>query len=78
MALKKTATEKYGVDWQLTSSDEAGRIWSHDRIQIILLQEIRDELQQLNALLHCQNFLTLPRELRGLRRDLKKHVKERS
>lgn len=35
-----------------------------------LLLDIRDELQRLNALLHCQNFVGIPAELRAIRAKL--------
>ena len=46
-------------------------------IHTALLMDLRDELQKLNTLLHCDNFTRLPRELRGLRRDLKALMKEK-
>lgn len=43
-----------------------------DELQrLAVLMDVRDELQRLNDLLHCPNFVNIPRELRGLRRDVK-------
>lgn len=74
MAEKKVpAEELYNVNWHLwIREDAAGRTVSPDRIQIVLLQEIRGELQELNRLLHCQNFQGLPGTLRRLDRRLQK------
>lgn len=35
-----------------------------------LMMDIRDELQKLNALLHCHNFTAIPTILRGIRAKL--------
>lgn len=71
MALSgRKATSQYGADWTLTPTTADGHTWSVDRIQIILLQEIRDELKKLNALLNCPNFVGIPGTLKGIRRKL--------
>lgn len=60
-------------DWAITVDEQPnGTVQvTHDRIALFLLGDIRRELQTLNRLLGCQNFTTLPREIRGLRRDVK-------
>jgi len=70
MGKKFPATVKYHSDWHLYASDDAGHTWTDGAIQIILLQEIRDELKRLNTLLHCQNFQQIPKSLRELNRRL--------
>jgi len=35
------------------------------------MEEVRDELRKLNALLACRNFTSIPTTLRGIRKDLK-------
>ena len=35
-----------------------------------VLQDIRSELRELNALLHCQNFTGIPTTLRSIRRAM--------
>lgn len=67
MGKRLQASAKYGTDWWLTSEDAEGSTWTHDRIQIVLLQEIRDELQALNRLLRCPNFTKMPQDLRKVR-----------
>jgi len=37
-----------------------------------LLMDIRDELKKLNGLLHCQNFIAIPRKLDEIRRNTAK------
>ena len=63
--LKMLASAKAGADWNLWS-DDGEHTWPINAIQTILLQEIRDELKQLNALLHCRNFVGIPRQLEPL------------
>lgn len=36
--------------------------------QTEVLMDIRDELQKLNSLLHCQNFINIPTKLDTIRR----------
>jgi len=42
---------------------------------LCVLMDIRDELKKLNEVFNCRNFLSIPMELRGIRRDLKKRKK---
>ena len=51
--MNKSATALYGRDWSHESRDPEGQIWSSDRIQLILLQEIRDELVRLRLATEC-------------------------
>ena len=66
------ASEKYGVNWTVHSTLEGPNIFDRETTQIILLQEIRGELQRLNRLLHCSNFTDLPRTLRDIRTNTTK------
>ena len=78
------ASKYYGRDWDHWKPDAA---FTRDRVQCILLQEIRDELKMLNALLRCPNFQRIPHELwdigmearrqARLRRERAKRVKGR-
>ena len=56
------------VDWSLPDGGPNGH--SYDSIKVSLLMDIRDELQRLNALLHCHNFTTLPAAVRSIRRAM--------
>lgn len=67
---RKHASQQYGTDWLLSPENEASNTWSHNAIQIILLQEIRDELKALNRLLNCRNFTGIPTTLRSIRRAM--------
>lgn len=40
--------------------------------QVSLLMDLRDELQYLNRLLHCQNFIQIPRILQAIQSNTAK------
>lgn len=44
-------------------ADDAGRCSSWDNARLAALYDIRDELQRLNTLLHCVNFVQIPGKL---------------
>lgn len=62
------------LNWNLPEGvRSAGRnVHSWDSIHSALLMDIRDQLQALNALLHCANFVSIPSTLRGIRRDVQR------
>lgn len=47
-----------------------------ERVDTALLMDIRDELQTLNRLLACQNFVGIPATLRAIQRNTKKDTKK--
>jgi len=58
------------VGWAV--ADSAGNLYSSvkDGAMLAVLMDIRDELQRLNELLHCRNFLDVPHTLRRIDRRL--------
>ena len=54
----------------VTPNASGGNNWDRDAMQVVLLMDIRDELQKLNALLHCQNFVGIPRTLKTIARKI--------
>lgn len=67
------------ADWQLPTDDN-GSIGTWQAVSIAVLMDIRDELQKLNALLHCQNMRNIPRKLDRIARSvgtIRTTVKER-
>lgn len=54
------------VNWQLT--DEQGKLYTTPGgiCHLAVLMDIRDELQNLNALLHCGNFQGFPATLQTI------------
>lgn len=55
-------------DWSLPLA-ENGALQNWDMVQLALLMDIRDELQTLNRLLSCPNFVAIPRLLEAVRRN---------
>jgi hypothetical protein len=53
------------VQWSLRGNDTDPTV-SHDNIQLALLMDIRDELQALNRLFRCSNFLEIPHTLKRI------------
>lgn len=53
------------------SPDVNGR-YSFDAAKLQVMQDIRDEIQKLNALLHCHNFIAIPRKLDAIVKQTKK------
>jgi len=60
------------VEWNIP---DVGEHIIVDQANLAVLMDIRDELQRLNALLHCQNFLEIPRCLRSIRRNTTRRIK---
>lgn len=60
------------VNWNLPEGTPTGRgterthIW--ESIQTALLMDIRDELKELNAILHCSRFLDIPFKLDAIKK----------
>lgn len=52
-----------------TVADENGNIPTWERVGVAVMMDIRDELKQLNALLSCPNFVSIPRKLEAIRKN---------
>jgi hypothetical protein len=59
------------AQWSLRGNDADPTV-SHDNIQLALLMDIRDELQALNSLFRCGNFLEIPHTLKRISRNTAK------
>lgn len=69
------------VEWDLATDINAnGNPEGLARRQVAVLMDIRDELQTLNALLGCRNFVEVPSILRTIREHTKpkKRTREKS
>jgi len=53
------------VEWDLANSQ--GNVFSWEGVGFAVLMDIRDELQTLNRLLGCHNFVEFPSILRSIR-----------
>ena len=58
------------ADW--IPAEEDGSIPTWERVNVAVLMDIRDELQRLNTLLRCPNFIAIPRKLEAIRRNTMK------
>ena len=47
--------------------DDNGNVPTWERVQVAVLLDLSDELQKLNRLLHCHNFIAIPSVLREIR-----------
>lgn len=61
------------IDWTLPNEG----IGTWERVQVAILMDIRDELQSLNSLLHCPNFVAMPRLLRDVKRNTTKQKRRK-
>jgi len=65
----KTDRRHKNVRWQLPPLDAQGKA-TDAIVTNALLMDVRDEMQRLNALLHCPNFISIPKKLDAIRRKL--------
>ncbi len=68
-------------NWSLpegTPNGKGSTEHSWPAIHSAILMDIRDELKSLNAVLHCPNFLEIPRVLREIRRNTTKNRKKQN
>ena len=56
------------VDWALAETDE-GALQNWDMVSIAVLMDIRKELQHLNSIFDCTNFLSIPAKLDRIGRN---------
>ncbi len=68
-------TRKKNETW-MVRSDSDGK-YSFDAAQLCVLMDIRDELQKLNKVFECGNFLAIPATLREIQINTKKKRKVR-
>jgi hypothetical protein len=67
MSVKIDATTVVGMNiGALKRTPEGGFTGPDAAWQLVALYEILLELRKLNALLHCRNFVDVPRTLRGI------------
>lgn len=59
-----------GWDWTLWK--QADGSFGNEQAQLSVLMDIRDELQKLNALLHCPNFTGIPHALSAIKKNTTK------
>ena len=63
------------ANWIVADLEGAVPTWDH--AQVAVLMDIRDELQDLNRLLHCDGFCEIPRSLDRIRLNTAKPRKRK-
>lgn len=69
--------ELQNFDWHVKSKDGVGNARSVEHAMLATLMDIRAELQRLNVLLHCPNFVGVPATLNTIARQTKKAKRAR-
>lgn len=67
-------TRKKDVNWRLNVNANGTCLTSD--AQLAVLMDLRDELKRLNSVLHCVNFLDVPRRLARIARNTAKPSKK--
>ena len=62
-------TRRKNIDWTLEASPKPPGM---DGARLAVLMDIRDELQTLNGILNCRNFLRIPYVLDEIKRNTTK------
>ena len=52
-----------------TIGEQTGNVPTWERVGIAVLMDLRDELQRLNRLLACPQFLSIPSKLEAIRHN---------
>lgn len=66
------------VEWNLTGSVEnANQPANWEMVKIAVMMDIRDELRELNGLLHCPNFRQIPTKLDAIGRNTRPTPREK-
>ena len=60
-------------DWNLGEKASDGLTW--EQASIAVLMDIRDELQRLNRVICCSNFIGMPFTLRRIEENTKKRAR---
>jgi hypothetical protein len=62
---------KKDLNWQV--ADEQGQLLNitGGSAHLAVMMDIRDELQRLNRLLHCQSFINIPSRLQAIEKAIK-------
>ena len=62
--------KKANLDWDVTN--DKGTVTTWEQVGIAVLMDIRQELRDLNRLLRCPNFLSIPAKLETIGRNTRK------
>lgn len=65
-------------DWEWTVAPNALGNYDYPQAQLSVLMDIRDEMKRMNDILHCSNFIDIPRKLDRIRVNTAKKRKPRA
>jgi hypothetical protein len=65
------------IHWRIVRNSD-GYVDTWDQVHAAILMDIRDELQELNHLLRCPNFIAIPRKLDAIRKNTAKPREEKN
>lgn len=63
----RTHAELRNIDWSIWMQDNGA--CAQDQVVLVLLMDIRHELQRLNNVLQCPNFIAVPSKLDAIVRN---------
>ena len=75
--MKLTRRDTRNLEFDLsgvTKNPDGSRLWATESMHAAILMDIRDELHQLNSLLGCRNFTSLPQVMKRIDRRLAKKI----
>lgn len=64
-----TDRRRKNANWQLHPNADGSM--PHEDAKLAVLMDIRDELQSLNRILQCPNFIAVPRKLDDIKTELR-------
>jgi hypothetical protein len=74
-----TDTRRANARWKVVTTDN--ELWQpaqYDYMQLATLMDIRDELQALNSVFQCPNFLAIPHKLDRIVKNTTKPRRKRA
>lgn len=63
------------MDWEIKKGNLPNSVASVNEASLAVLMDIRDELQKLNSVFSCSNFVQIPQVLKDIRKNTNKRRK---
>lgn len=73
-----TDTRRANTNWRITNDNVCWGAEQYDYMQLAVLMDIRTELQTLNRVFQCRNFLAIPRKLDRISKNTAKPRKRKA
>lgn len=75
MSRQREYEEVSGLTFRIAQNDD--KTWSHRDIAVLVLQDIRGELQRIRTVLECKNTLDIPHKLDRIDANTRKPKKRK-